>query len=138
MSSLRLHPSLFVRGGLVLGLASCLSACASSPQSLSDLPAYDLRGYYTSGPEGHWFRPCGAGADEEPWWVTFTGPAVAQREAAPFSELSQGGRRLFVRWVAAPGDRDEGAPAGSGPGRRYVLVRDIRDVRLPGAADCAE
>ena len=119
---------------VALGLAcTSLAACTGS-RSLSDLPEREISGHYTAGPDGQWFRPCSA--DDEAWWVTFTDQAAAPREDAPYADLLRGDRPVFVRWRAALGDEEAGAPAGPGPGTRYALVRTILEVRPGAAGDC--
>lgn len=115
--------------------ALVLAACAGS-RSLSDLPVRVIAGHYTAAPDGHWFRPCSV-ADGEMVWVTFTDRSVTQRRQAPFADLLQSDTPLFVRWTAAMGDRTLGDPAGPGPGTKYVLVREIIEVRPAEDGDCS-
>lgn len=127
-------PSLF-GAACVLAVALTLAGCAGS-RALSDLPNRELAGHYTASPGGQWFRPCSASDEEAAWWVTFTDEAVAQHDAAPFADLLRSDEPMFVRWWAALGDREAGAPEGPGPGTRYALVREILEVRPAADGDC--
>lgn len=119
----------------VLAVVLTLAGCVGS-RPLSDLPDSELAGHYTASPDGQWFRPCSASEGEAAWWVTFTDRAAAQHDAAPFVDLLQSEEPVFVRWRAALGDRDAGAPEGPGPGTRYALVREIVEVRPQAPGDC--
>lgn len=117
-----------------VGLAAALLAGCASGGSLSDLPVADLRGHAAVREGGRtWFTACGAQVSDSTW-VTFTERSVAQRE-----ELTRAGRllpgsRWWVRWRAAEGDATSGERVG--PVGRFLLVRDILEVRPPDAGDC--
>ena len=73
---------------------------------------------------GSWFLPCGAGPDASQMWVTFTGAAVGQIEAARAGGMAVAGDTVFVRWRAALTDERL-----VGPGGPALLVRDIAEIR---------
>lgn len=135
LSSWSLRSAWSLPGGLLVCVTLLLPACVGS-RTLSELPAREVSGYYTAGPDGQWFRPCADPDGDEMWWVTFTDRAAAQRETAPYADLLQAEEPVFVRWRAAMGDRAAGAPEGPGPGTRYALVREILDVQAGEAGSC--
>ncbi|MGZ8470670.1 MAG: hypothetical protein ACXW61_13615 [Gemmatirosa sp.] len=123
-------------GAAVCVLAGTLAGCAtgrSSLERLNDAPPQDFRGHYTRGPDGSWFRPCGAPASDAAWWVTATGAAVAQLDGARRAGQLADGRASFVHWRAVQTRGGEVGP----PGATALLVREVLAVRPAAANDCA-
>jgi hypothetical protein len=131
-----LIPPRRVRRRLLLTSLLGAGACATGTGSLSDLPVSELRGHATvRETDRTWFVACGAGAADSVW-VTFTERSVDQREEARLAGLLAPGSRSFVRWRAAEGDARHGVRVG--PGDRYVLVREILEVRPVAPGDCVD
>ncbi len=118
--------------GAVAGLA--LAGCAARAPSLADLPARELAGHYTSGPDGSWFRPCEPTPADASWWVTLTGRAVQQADSLRSAGQLVPGRRVLVRWRAAVTTGGEVGP--QGPGVLALLVRDVLELRTATDGDC--
>lgn len=118
-------------------MALVFPACATGRGgSLDRLPVEEFRGHFTSAPGASWFTPCG-GAPDDRWWVTLTGKAVGQVEAARTAgTLPAGpGAAAFVRWRAAQTTGGEVGPRG--PGHPALLVREILEIRAATDVDCA-
>jgi hypothetical protein len=115
--------------------AFCLAGCTSSRISLDDLPVSEHRGHIVWGLDGAtWFTPCG-GNQADPWWITFSGQSVVQRERAVASGELQRGSRYFVRLSAAVTKGGEVGP--KGPGHPALLVRNLLELRPARPDDCA-
>lgn len=119
-----------------LALGACGAARSGGLEALQRQPTAAYRGHYTIGPDGSWFRPCGAAA-EEPWWVTVTGASVGQLDSARRAGQLREGQPSFVAWQAWLTRGGEIGP--KGPGHPALLVRTIDAVRPAGRleADCA-
>ncbi|HVL66800.1 MAG TPA: hypothetical protein VM364_06005 [Vicinamibacterales bacterium] len=111
-------------------LAVLASACAARTTGPTQLPVELFAGHVVRDDSGTWFTPCGAGGSER-WWVTFVDAAVSQARTAPASDQLVSGGRSFVRWRASRTDERL-----VGPGGPALLVRDIIEIRSPGASDC--
>ncbi len=124
------------RPAFVLALASLLlPACATGRGgSLDRLPVAEFRGHFASAPGASWFTPCGAAPDDR-WWVTLTGTAVGQAEAARKAGALAPGAPAFVRWRAAKTTGGEVGPRG--PGQPALLVREVLEIRAAADGDCA-
>lgn len=120
-----MRPASILRCLPLLALGACATAAG-----VADTPPVEMTGHYTAA-SGSWFRPC-AGADS--LWVTFTGAAVAQRESAVATGRLQPAASSFVRWRAVAGE--PGQRGATGPGTRYVLVRELLEARPAAASDC--
>jgi hypothetical protein len=123
------------RGGLVaVWLAAVVAAGCGKQPGLAELPVREFAGHYVAGEAASWFRPCGGAAADPAWWVTFTGPSVAQVERAWASGQIQAGMPSFVRWSASVTMGGEIGP--QGPGVPALLVRAILEARPAAERDC--
>ena len=126
----------------VLAGASAIAASAARAP-VGDAPrgaavqadtARELRGFYQTGFEVSWFRPCGAEAGDDLWWVTLSDAALRQRDSLA-KRLTGQPRSLFVRWR---GTTSAKMPAGHmGRGSRYLLVSEILELRAADEAGCS-
>ena len=120
-----------VVGNILLAMSVVTAGCATAGVAASDVPNEELTGHITVDEHGTWFSPCGDGAGGPRWWVTFTDRSVQQIQGARASGQALSGSRSYVQWLAALTDEKH-----VGPGGTAVLVRDIREIRAPSAADC--
>jgi hypothetical protein len=120
---------------LAATLALVVAGCSAQQPSLPDLPDQVLAGHFTSGGGESWFRPCDAEPGDPSWWVTVTGRAVEQVEAARAEGRLTPGERHFVRWRAAITTGGEVGP--QGPGTPALLVREVLELRPASEDDCS-
>ncbi len=109
-----------------------LSACIVRNTSSAPAPVEELRGHYSVA-SGSWFTACGA-PPADSMWVTVTGNAVAQVEAARRQGLLSASSPVFVRWTAVV-TRD-GRIGPRGPGAPALLVQEVRTLRPATDQDC--
>lgn len=126
------------RLALLVAATAMAGACASAPSSLERLAMQapeEFRGHYTVGPEGSWFRPCGAAAGDSAWWATITGDAVGQVADARRDGHLVEGRPAYAHWRAVLTRGGEVGPRG--PGAPALLVREVLAMRAARPDDCA-
>lgn len=107
---------------------------ASSAAAVRADSAREFRGFYQTGFEVSWFRPCDAPAGDDLWWVTLSDEALRQRDSLA-KRLTGQPRSVFVRWR---GTTSAKMPAGHmGQGSRYLLVSTILELRSADEAGCS-
>jgi len=122
--------------GVALAFISVLAACGlrqSSLEALNEQPSVEYRGHYTVGPDGSWFRECGAAPSDSAWWVTAMGTAAQQVDSARAAGRLQEGQPAYVHWRAVLTRGGEVGP----PGSVALLVREIVSLRSPQPGDCS-
>lgn len=92
------------------------------------------RGFYETGFEVSWFRPCHGERGDDLWWVTLTDDALRQRDSLA-AKLPAGSGAVFVTWR---GTKSAKLRAGHmGRGSRYMLISEVLEVRPSSEAGCA-
>ena len=120
---------------LLATLAGCVTQRQSSLDVLAAQPPQEYRGFYTVGEKGSWFRACEAAESDSPRWVTVTGDAVAQVDAARREGKLVDDRPSYVHWRAVLTRGGEVGP----PGSTALLVREVLTIRpSAGATDCLQ
>jgi hypothetical protein len=120
---------------LLLTLAAALLGSSTPADTVRE-----YRGTYETGFEVSWFHPCDAPAGDDVWWVTLTNHALRQRDSLaaklPAPPADHRGA-VFVRWRGTTSEKMPMGAGHMGRGTRYMLVREILDIRPATGAGCS-
>jgi hypothetical protein len=95
----------------------------------------EYRGLYETGFEVSWFRPCGAPAGDDRWWVTLSNDALHQRDSLA-KPLTGQPRVLYVRWRGTVSPKMPAGAGHMGRGSRYMLVTEVLQLRASDESGC--